>query len=171
MVAGLPGKAWVTASRASRGPRVGVGGGDGVGAGLDFDGVGAAGGADEAFLIDQPVVFSIEWLTARQRTRWSGGLRWSRAGGGRSVGLVRRALDIRNKNSRCGTPGGRRRSRTARSRGSVGAGGQVGDVSLQASHGAGPGLQCLFTVRVPPESWTSDEPAAQHDRSVQSPWS
>ena len=29
----------------------------------------------------------------------------------------------------------------------------------------------LFTVRVPPESWTSDEPAAQHDRSVQSPWS
>ena len=42
----------------------GVGGGDGMAAGSDFDGVVAAGGADE-FLIDQPVWFSIQRLTAK----------------------------------------------------------------------------------------------------------
>jgi len=42
----------------------GVGGGDGVRAGLDGDGAVAAGGADE-FLMLQPVVVSIQWLTAR----------------------------------------------------------------------------------------------------------
>jgi hypothetical protein len=51
----------------------GVGGGDGVVVDLDFDGAVAAGGADE-FLIDQPVWFSIQRLTAKAAktmVRWA----------------------------------------------------------------------------------------------------
>ena len=142
-----------------------------MGAGLDFDGVGAAGGADEAFLIDQPVVFSIEWLTARQRTRWSGGLRWSRAGGGRSVGLVRRALDIRNKTFDVEQPVVGADHELRGHAVLLGQAARLVMCPFRPATARALASNALFTVRVPPESWTSDEPAAQHDRSVQSPWS
>jgi hypothetical protein len=50
-----------------------VGGGDGVGAGLDLDGLVAAGGAGE-LLIDHPVPSSIHLLTAKAAktiVRWA----------------------------------------------------------------------------------------------------
>jgi hypothetical protein len=51
----------------------GVGGGDGVRVGLDCDGAVAAGSSDELLML-QPVVVSIQWLTARAAdtlVRWA----------------------------------------------------------------------------------------------------
>lgn len=46
-----------------------VGGEDGLPSGLDKDGAGAMACLDEFFLIDHPGRVSIQWLTARGRTR------------------------------------------------------------------------------------------------------